>query len=144
MEEKLTVVAAAEKLLDDMKRPLHYREISDALVKAGVIKGNTPHLTVCARISKHRKFIRVAEGVYALSSWKKYKPVRFAKDIAYDVLKKSKKPISLVSLGNKILQERKFATGPALLAQTVLKSDKRFYYDEQLDLVGLVEWKTRK
>jgi len=47
----------------------------------------------------------------------------------------------LVDLGNAILSERHFVGGPKQVARNVYRSDDRFFYEEESDLIGLVEWK---
>jgi hypothetical protein len=106
--------------------------------------GRTPHETVRAAVGTDLRFKRVAEGVYALTEWDEYPRARFAKDIAYDVLKSHRQPISMTVLGEEILQERRFAGGPKQVVRNVLRSDKRFSYESESRLVGLVEWEEQK
>ena len=101
----------------------------------------TPHQTVRSRLATDARFKRVAEGVYALAEWREYPATRFAKDIAYDVLKSEQKPVTLSELGEAILRERNFVGGPNLVARNVVRSDKRFYFDRRRKLVGLAEWR---
>ena len=93
MKTSIPVTIAAEKLLEKSGKPLHYKEITNAIIQECDLHGKTPDETVRSLIGTNSKFIRVAEGVYqVLSKWKKYTSARFAKDIAYDVLKSNVNP----------------------------------------------------
>ena len=132
---------AAEELLEKTGAPMHYRQITDLILQKCNLHGKTPYETVRASIGNSPKFVRIAEGIYALSKWKEYKQARFAKDIAYDILKTKGEPMSLYDLGLKILEERKFKAGPKLVVKSAIRNDMRFYYDKKSNLIYLVEWK---
>ena len=51
-----------------------------------------------------------------------------------------KSPMAMTALGEAILEERQFVGGPNQVVRNVLRSDKRFYYDPENRLVGLLEW----
>lgn len=123
---------------------MHYKDLTKLLIGKCNLTGKTPHESVRSLLATSSKFKRIAEGVYALTSWKEYPTARFAKDIAYDVLKKRGKPITLILLGKKILKEREFIGGPAMVVRGVLNTDRRFSYDKTSGLVGLVEWEHQK
>jgi len=120
---------------------MHYKEITRLIINKLTLSGKTPHETVRSRIGANSKFIRVAEGVYGLSKWKEYKRVRFAKDIAYDILKAKGSPLTLLGLGEKVFEERLFVGGPKMTIRNVVRSDKRFLIDREKELVLLAEWK---
>jgi len=138
---KRSVLIVAEEIFVKLGKPLHYKELTKMLLDQCDLTGKTPHESVRSLLATSPKFKRIAEGTYALASWREYQTARFAKDIAYDILHKKGKPISLVLLGEKILEERKFIGGPAMVARGVLNTDKRFYFDQKLGVIGLVEWK---
>jgi hypothetical protein len=140
MEQSITVVDAAEKLLEEVGQPLHYKYITEVLLKQKIVRGKTPHQTVCARLSKSKRFTRVAEGTYALARWKEYKPARFAKEIAYDVLRSYGKSMRVSELGEKVYEERKFVGAASSVIRSIVSADRRFRYDKKSDLVYLVEW----
>ena len=123
---------------------MHYTEITAKIIGKCHLNGKTPNQTVRSCLATDARFKRVAEGKYALAEWDQYPTARFAKDIAYDVLKSRRRPMLLLSLGKAVLEERMFIGGPNQVARNVIRSDKRFYYDAESDLVGLVEWKNSK
>ena len=141
---KRPISIVAEEILQKTGQPLHYKELTKMLIDKCDLSGKTPYESVRSSLATNPKFKRIAEGTYALTSWTEYPTARFAKDIAYDVLRKRGKSISLVLLGEKILEEREFIGGPAMVARGVLNTDKRFYYDKKLGVVGLVEWNINK
>jgi hypothetical protein len=130
----------AEEIFRRESRPLHYKELTQMIMRERTLQGQTPHETVRSSIGTDPRFKRVAEGVYALTEWTEYPEVRFAKDIAYDVLKSQGRPMTMIDLGEAVLEERDFFGGPKQVARNVLRSDERFYYDPESQLVGLVEW----
>jgi|WetSurMetagenome_2_1015567.scaffolds.fasta_scaffold798670_1 hypothetical protein len=135
-----SIAQVAVEILQKEKHPLHYREITKRLLRKCHLGGRTPHETVRSRLGTDSRFKRVAEGVYALAEWEEYPVARFAKDIAYDILKSRKLPITLKELGERILRERQFKGAPSLIGRNSVKSDPRFYID-QSGLVSLSEWK---
>ncbi|HLO16784.1 MAG TPA: winged helix-turn-helix domain-containing protein [Anaerolineales bacterium] len=141
MRTIMSITKAAEELLERSGTPMHYKEITDQILHECDLHGNTPYETVRSSIGRSSKFIRIAEGVYALSKWKKYKPARFAKDIAYDILKLAAKPMSLINLGDKVLAERKFKGKPNMIVKNAIRQDARFYLDKRSNMVYLIEWK---
>ena len=107
------------------------------------LTGNTSHESVRSRIGTDERFKRVAEGVYALTEWDEYPVARFAKEIAYDILITVEEPLPMLQLGEEILAERKFAGGPGQVARNAIRTDERFYLDQEKGLVGLVEWRKK-
>ena len=140
MKRTTTVVKAAEEILEKIGHPMHYKDISIPLLEKGVLSGKTPHQTVCTRLAESAKFVRVSEGVYGLSKWQQYKPSRFAKDIAYEILKNYGQEMSLSKLSEEVFRERKFVGNPVHVIRRVVLADERFYLDQSTNLVQLAEW----
>lgn len=136
-----SVVRVIEAILRDKHRPLHYLEVTRLALKKHPLAGRTPQNTVSAILATDARFKRVAEGVYALASWDEYPAARFAKEIAYDILKSHKRPIPVRELGKRILRERQFKCTATVIARQAIRSDPRFYIDRESGLVGLSEWK---
>ncbi len=140
MREKMLVTKAAKELLEKTGKPMHYMEITKQILLRCNLQGKTPHETVRALMGTSPDFIRVAEGIYALSAWKEYKPARFAKDIAYSILESKGKPMSLDDLGVKIFEERKFVGDSKVVVRNAIRNDKRFRMDKMTELVYLADW----
>lgn len=138
----MTIRDAVVEIFNKEKRPLHYKEITERLLPEYRIRGKTPHETVRSKIGTDRRFKRVGEGIYALADWEEYVVARFAKDIAYEVLKSRKCPMTLTDLGEAILEERNFLSAPSQVARNAIRQDERFYYDREKNLVGLTEWQS--
>src|SRR6185503_16684875 len=102
------------------------------LLKRLPLDGKTPHESVRTQIGYNQKFKRIAEGVYALAEWEEYCTARFAKDIAYNLLKASGRPMTLTEVGEAILKERAFIGRPRMIGRNVVNNDQRkdqlFYY----------------
>ena len=141
MKKSRTVKEAAFDILNELGHPLHYKELTKLVLEECNLEGKTPHETVRSLIGTDKRFKRVSEGVYALSDWKEYPEVRFAKDMAYNFLFNRGEPVGMVELGDAILSERQFVGGAKQVMRNVLRSDKRFYFDSDNGLVGLVEWR---
>lgn len=139
----MSIIKAAESLLEKSGKPMHYMEITKFIINKCDLHGKKPHETVRARIGTNPKFIRVAEGVYGLSKWKEYKPSRFAKDISYDILKSIGKPMTLYDLGIAVKKEREFISNPKMLIKNAIYHDNRFYLEKKSGLVLLEEWGKR-
>ena len=140
MIKKRPVKEVAIEIFNQVKKPLRYRELTKLLLDQCELTGKTPHESVRSLIGTDFRFKRVAEGVYALSEWQEYPIARFAKDIAYEVLKKNGKPMPILQLGEEILAERHFESGPKQLAKNSIRSDKRFILDVKTEIVSLSEW----
>lgn len=141
MKTKVSVATAVEELLEQSGKPMHYKEITKLIIDKCALAGKTPHETVRSRIGINSKFMRISEGVYALSKWKAYKPARFAKDIAYDILKVEGKPMTMSDLGRKVFEERVFVGAPKMVIRNVIRNDKRFLLNQASELASLAEWK---
>ena len=129
------------EILNEINKPLHYKEITKLVLNRRNIKGITPHETLRSLIGNDSRFIRVARGAYALREWPNYRGIRYAKDIAYDILETSARPMGIEELGERIIQERYFVGGAKQVARNVIRTDKRVYYDETTKMVSLVNWK---
>lgn len=140
MVKHLSITQIAEGIFGREKRPLHYKELTKLVMRERPLERKTPHETVRSWIGQDHRFKRVAEGVYALTEWTEYPVARFAKDIAYDILKSRGEPMEMVALGKAILEERQFASDEKQVVRNVLRSDKRFCSDRGSGLVGLIEW----
>jgi DNA-directed RNA polymerase delta subunit len=140
MSEKASVRKAAKELLEKSGKPMHYVEITKRILHRCNLQGETPHESVRSLIATDPNFIRVAEGVYALSIWKEYKPARFAKDIVYSILESKGKPMSLDDLGARVLEERKFVGNPKVVIRNAIRNDKRFRLNNKTKSVYLAEW----
>ena len=142
MKPYRSITDVAEKILVNKGTPMHYKELTSKILQIGECKleGKTPSETVRSSIATSPKFIRVAEGTYGLREWTNYTEGRFAKDIAYGILVKYKRPMKLEELGKKIHQERFFVGGAKQVARNVIRSDKRFFFDEVTQMVSLVGW----
>jgi len=126
MNNRRSIALVAGQILKKAGHPLHYTEITKRLLPQFRLVGMTPHQTVRSRLATDARFKRVAEGVYALAEWREYPATRFAKDIAYDVLKSEQKPVTLSELGGAILRVRNLVGGPNLVARNGVRSDNRF------------------
>jgi len=71
-------LTAVEKVLLNIGKPLHYKQITEKIIEKGLWKteGKTPDQTINARISvdikkygRNSRFIRTAPGVFGLSQW---------------------------------------------------------------------------
>ena len=140
---RISIREAAIQIFKDMRRPLHYRDLTKRIIEISQLSGRTPHKTVRSMIGTDSRFNRVANGVYALSEWEQFPVARFAKDIAFEVLRKRGHPMSLESVGEKICEERKFIGSPKQVARNATRLDDRFYYNGDKDVVGLIEWEER-
>ncbi|MCP4286372.1 MAG: hypothetical protein GY792_18315 [Gammaproteobacteria bacterium] len=135
--KKTSVKQAALVVFRQENHPLHYKDLTKKILTMCDLKGKTPHESVRALIGTDERFKRVAEGVYALSEWEEYPAVRFAKDIAYDILSKRGTSMNIIQLGLEILEERKFIGPPKVIARNATKNDERFTYNPKTEMVGL-------
>jgi hypothetical protein len=75
-----SVTDAAFGLLEEVHRPIHYKEIAAKLLDRNVfIPGKNPEATLLSRINRDSRFKRAKKrGVYALSTWRirRVKPKR--------------------------------------------------------------------
>lgn len=73
-------------------KPLHFREVADAINKAGWSKKKAHPQTVHNELIKDKRFVLVGRGLYALKEWG-YEPGA-VRDVIVSVLKESHKPMS--------------------------------------------------
>ncbi len=73
-------------------KPLHFREVAQAIEKAGWSKKRVHPQTVHNELIKDARFVLVGRGIYALKQWG-YEP-GVVKDVLVSVLKKANKPMS--------------------------------------------------
>jgi hypothetical protein len=123
---KRSVIVVAEEIFLKLGKPLHYNDLTKILLGQCELTGKTPHESVRSLLATNPKFKRVAEGIYGLAVWKQYPAVRFAKDIAYDILIAEGKPMSVDDLGSRIFLERKFISQPKVIIRNIINTDNRF------------------
>ena len=72
---------ASFKLLEELHRPLNYKEIAGKLTKNNIyIPGKNPAATLLSRLSRDKRFKRTKQrGVYALSTWRIKTPSKKSK-----------------------------------------------------------------
>jgi DNA-directed RNA polymerase delta subunit len=128
------------QILTEEKRPLHYVEITRLVLTRMKLKSKTPEKSVATSLTRSTKFKRVAEGIYGLRSWKKYPEARFAKDIAYDILRKKGEPMNITELGEEILRIRKYKGSATLIVNQATRKDSRFFHEPATRKIGLTEW----
>jgi len=143
MNKSRTIVEDSIEILKDIGEPIHYLELTNLLQQKRKVSGKTPHLTVRSRIGSDKRFIRIAEGTYALSEWSGYSKARFAKDIAYDILNNLNSPLPAEKLGEEILKERTFKGNPKQVAINAIRFDDRFIFKSDVNLIFLAKWKNQ-
>jgi hypothetical protein len=141
MKTKFSIANAAEEILSRSGQPMHYKEITSLILNQCDLKGKTPALSVRSCLARDPKFKRTSEGFYALSKWKKYPAVKFAKDIAFEILEKGGEPMDALTLGTGVSKVRKFKGDPKSIVRSFLFTDKRFYYYRSTGMIGLTKWK---
>jgi len=65
-----SVADVAYEILIKHKKPLHYRKISDELIKIKPLKVKEPYYAVNASMSGDKRFVRVKRGIWGLLKWK--------------------------------------------------------------------------
>jgi DNA-directed RNA polymerase delta subunit len=70
MKKENTIAEIAYEILKKRGEPLHYKEITNLIMKSKEVKGKTPWNTVNASLCTNPKFKRVDKGTYALSDKK--------------------------------------------------------------------------
>lgn len=73
-------------------KPLHFREVAEAINKAGWSKKKAHPQTVHNELIKDKRFVLVGRGLYALKAWG-YEPGA-VRDVIVSVLKEAKKPLT--------------------------------------------------
>ncbi|KKR09802.1 MAG: RNA polymerase sigma factor [Parcubacteria group bacterium GW2011_GWA2_39_18] len=85
-------------------KPMHFKEIADAINAAKFSSKQAYSQTVHNELIKDKRFVLVGRGTYALSEWG-YKP-GIVKDVITDILKNSKKSLSKTEIIEKVQKER--------------------------------------
>lgn len=69
---KVSITDAAFHLLEDLRQPMHYKDITARLQKRNVyIHGKDPAATLLTRMTRDNRFRRTRKrGMYALSTWR--------------------------------------------------------------------------
>lgn len=93
-------------------RPLHFREVADAINKAGWSKRKAHPQTVHNELIKDKRFVLVGRGLYALREWG-YEPGA-VRDVIASVLKEAKQPLSKEEIIERAAQKR-FVKVPTIL-----------------------------
>lgn len=70
MKKECSIAEIAYEILKKRREPLHYKEITNLIMKKKELKGKTPWNTVNACLCTNPKFKRVDKGIYALSDEK--------------------------------------------------------------------------
>ncbi len=65
-----SVADVAYEILIKHKKPLHYRKISEELIKIKPLKVKEPYYAVNASMSGDKRFVRVKRGIWGLLKWK--------------------------------------------------------------------------
>jgi DNA-directed RNA polymerase delta subunit len=85
-------------------RPMHFKEIADAINAAKFSSKQAHSQTVHNELIKDKRFVLVGRGTYALAEWG-YKP-GVVKDVLIDILKNAKKPLSKNEIIEKVQKIR--------------------------------------
>jgi DNA-directed RNA polymerase specialized sigma subunit len=98
-------------VLNENKKPLHFREITDLIfsLNKDLEKKNSRILnlhpqTVLNELIRSNNFILVGRGLYALKDWG-YNPGR-VKDVIVNVLKSASEPLTKEEITNQVLKQR--------------------------------------
>ena len=67
---KKTIADLAYGILEENHRPMHYRKITEEVMKAKEIKAENPHHDVNALMGADQRFIRYQRGIWGLVKWK--------------------------------------------------------------------------
>jgi len=65
-----SVADIAYEILSKHEKPLHYRKITEELIKVKPLKVKEPYYTVNASMSGDKRFIRTKRGIWGLVKWK--------------------------------------------------------------------------
>lgn len=93
-------------------KPMHFREVAEAINKAHWSKKKAHPQTVHNELIKDKRFVLVGRGLYALKEWG-YEPGT-VRDILVSVFKKAQKPLSKEEAIRLVL-ERRFVKPPTIL-----------------------------
>ena len=73
MNQEKSILTHAYEILKKEGKPLHYKTLTDLIMKKKELKSKTPWNTVNAAICTNSKFKRIGKGrsgTYALREWK--------------------------------------------------------------------------
>lgn len=68
--QKKSIADIAYDILEESHRPMHYRKITDEVMKIKEIKAENPHHDVNALMGADQRFIRYQRGIWGLVKWK--------------------------------------------------------------------------
>jgi len=87
-----------------IKKPLHYKDLTDLIRKSGFSKKNISVEAVHNELIRDPRFVLVGRGIYALKEWG-YNPGTIA-EVIEDLLKKEQKPMHKNDIIEKVLERR--------------------------------------
>jgi DNA-directed RNA polymerase delta subunit len=67
---KKSIADLAYDILEENHRPMHYRRITEELLKIKELKAENPHHDINASIGADKRFIRYHRGIWGLVKWK--------------------------------------------------------------------------
>jgi len=67
---KKSIADLAYDILEENHRPMHYRQITEEVIKVKDIKAENPHHDVNASMGVDQRFIRYQRGIWGLVKWK--------------------------------------------------------------------------
>ena len=85
-------------------KPLHFREVANAITRSGWSAKKAHPQTVHNELIKDERFVLVGRGLYALREWG-YEPGTVA-DVIASILRSSKKPLSRGEIAKRVLKAR--------------------------------------
>ncbi len=65
-----SIADLAYSILEENHRPMHYRKITEEIMKIKEIKADHPHHEVNALMGVDRRFVRYQRGIWGLTKWK--------------------------------------------------------------------------
>ena len=65
-----SIADLAYDILEENRRPLHYRKITEEIIKIRDIKAEKPHHDVNALMGVDHRFVRHQRGIWGLLKWK--------------------------------------------------------------------------
>ncbi len=106
-------------VLSKTKKPMHFREVADAINHLGWNKRKAHPQTVHNELIKDNRFVLVGRGLYALQEWG-YEPGT-VREILVSIFKQAGKPLSKDEVIKKVLEKR-FVKPPTILLNLQDKS----------------------
>ena len=65
-----SIADLAYDILEENRRPMHYRKITEEVMKISDIKAEKPHHGVNALMGADQRFVRYQQGIWGLLRWK--------------------------------------------------------------------------